>query len=92
MPTMIFDKSATNFSADYHPERPARLFMTEAHLVKNHPDWAWMQPRLASEEEILKVHYPKHLERLRQPVDFDADTPYYPGIDVTRPACCRSGD
>jgi len=82
MPTMIFDRSATTFSADYHPERPARLLMTEAHLVKNHPDWTWTQPRLASEEEIWKVHAPKHLVRLRQPVDFDADTPYYPGIDV----------
>src|SRR6478609_4504856 len=82
MPTIIFDRSATRFGADYHPERPARLLMTEAHLLKNRPDWAWAQPRLASEEEIEKVHPPKHLARLRQPVDFDADTPYYPGIDV----------
>jgi acetoin utilization deacetylase AcuC-like enzyme len=82
MPTIIFDRSATTFSADYHPERPARLLLTEAHLVKNHPDWTWIQPRLASEQEIWEVHAPKHLVRLRQPVDFDADTPYYPGIDV----------
>ncbi len=81
MPTMIFDKNATSFSADYHPERPARLIMTEAHLVKAHPDWGWIQPRLATEQEVLRVHHPKHLERLRQPVDFDDDTPYYPGIE-----------
>jgi len=81
MPTIIFDKAATEFSNLYHPERPARLMMTKAHLVERHPDWAWIQPRLASETEILRVHHPKHLARLRQPVDFDADTPYYPGID-----------
>jgi acetoin utilization deacetylase AcuC-like enzyme len=80
MATMIFARSATEFSADYHPERPTRLTLTEAHLLKKRPDWTWIEPRLASEEEILRVHHPKHLERLRQPVDFDADTPYYPGI------------
>jgi DNA invertase Pin-like site-specific DNA recombinase len=36
-----------------------------------------MKPRLASEEEVLRAHRPKHLERLRQPADFDADTPLY---------------
>jgi acetoin utilization deacetylase AcuC-like enzyme len=81
MPTMIFHDSATDFSADYHPERPARLTMTQTRLLDQHPDWAWMVPRLASEEEVLRVHHPKHLERLRQPVDFDADTPYYPRIE-----------
>jgi acetoin utilization deacetylase AcuC-like enzyme len=81
MPTVIFDRSATEFSTDYHPERPARLILTAAHLLKTHPDWAWRRPRLASEEEILRVHHPKHLERLRRPIDFDADTPYYPGIE-----------
>jgi acetoin utilization deacetylase AcuC-like enzyme len=80
MPTMVFDRLATEFRKDYHPERPSRLIMTEAHLVERRPDWAWVKPRLASEEEILRVHHPKHLARLRQPVDFDGDTPYYPGI------------
>jgi acetoin utilization deacetylase AcuC-like enzyme len=82
MPTIIFDRSATEFSTDYHPERPARLILTEAYLAERHPDWSWLRPRLASDEEILRAHHPKHLSRLRQPVDFDADTPYYPGIDV----------
>src|SRR5580704_11316848 len=50
MPTVIFDRSATSFSRDFHPEGPSRLIRTEAHLVE------------------------------KQPVDFDADTPYYPGI------------
>ena len=34
MPTIIFDKSAAEFSADYHPECPARLIVTEAYLAK----------------------------------------------------------
>jgi acetoin utilization deacetylase AcuC-like enzyme len=81
MPTIIFDKRATEFRAYHHPERPARLVKTEAYLRDNHPDWDWAEPRLASKQEILRVHHPKHLERLRRSLDFDADTPYYPGIE-----------
>src|ERR1700742_2640487 len=81
MPTIIFDPLATKFGNGYHPECPARLTGTQAHLAEKHPEWGWMRPRLASREEVLRVHHPKHLERLRQDLDFDGDTPYYPGID-----------
>jgi acetoin utilization deacetylase AcuC-like enzyme len=81
MLTLIFDRSATEFGQDYHPEKPARLINTEAYFLDKHPDWVWMKPRLATEEEVLRVHRAEHLERLRQPLDFDTDTPYYPGIE-----------
>ena len=81
MVTLLFDQVVTHFRQDYRQERPARLINTVAYLLDKHPDWVWMKPRLASEEEVLRAHCPKHLERLRQPVDFDADTPYYPGIE-----------
>jgi acetoin utilization deacetylase AcuC-like enzyme len=81
MLTMIYDRVATKFGLDYHPERPARLINTEAYLLDKHPDWVWIKPRLATEEEVFRAHRPKHLERLRQPLDFDADTPYYPNIE-----------
>jgi acetoin utilization deacetylase AcuC-like enzyme len=81
MLTLIYDQVATEFGQDYHPEQPARLINTEAYLLDKHPDWVWIKPRLATEEEILRAHRPKLLERLRQPIDFDADTPYYPGIE-----------
>ena len=81
MVTLIFDKAATEFGRDGHPERPARLINTEAYLLDKHPDWTWMKPRQATAEEILRAHRPEYLDRLRQPTDFDADTPYYPGID-----------
>jgi len=81
MLTLIYDQAATKFGQDYHPERPARLINTEAYLLDKHPDWVWMKPQVATEEEIFRAHRPKHLERLRQPLDFDSDTPYYPGIE-----------
>jgi acetoin utilization deacetylase AcuC-like enzyme len=81
MVTLIFDNAATRFGSDEHPERPARLINTEAYLLDKHPDWLWMSPRLATVEEVLRVHRPEHLDRLRQPIDLDGDTPYYPGIE-----------
>jgi acetoin utilization deacetylase AcuC-like enzyme len=81
MVTLIFDKTATEFGRDTHPERPERLINTEAYLLDKHPDWVWMRPRQATVEEVLRVHRPEHLDRLRRPIDFDADTPYYPAID-----------
>jgi acetoin utilization deacetylase AcuC-like enzyme len=81
MITLIYDKTATEFGRDEHPERPERLINTEAYLLDKHPDWLWMRPRLATVEEVLRAHRPEHLDRLKQPVDFDTDTPYYPGVD-----------
>ena len=81
MIAVVFHQAATKFGENYHPERPARLIDTEAHLLDKHPDWVWIKPRLATENEVLRAHHPNHLERLRKPVDFDADTPYYPGIE-----------
>jgi acetoin utilization deacetylase AcuC-like enzyme len=81
MITVIFDRAATEYGQDYHPERPARVINAQAFLLDKHPDWVWMKPRLAIEAEISRAHHPKLLERLRKPVDFDPDTPYYPGID-----------
>jgi acetoin utilization deacetylase AcuC-like enzyme len=81
MIAVVFDQAATKFGENYHPERPARLIDTEAHLLDKHPEWVWIKPRLATENEVLRAHHPNHLERLRKPVDFDADTPYYPGIE-----------
>jgi acetoin utilization deacetylase AcuC-like enzyme len=81
MLTLIFDEAATRFGQDYHPECPARLINSEAYLLDKRPEWIWKKPRLATEQEVLRVHRPSHLERLRQPIDFDADTPFYPGIE-----------
>lgn len=82
MITLLFDRAATEFGHDYHPECPARLINTEAYLLDKRPEWGWTKPPLASTQDVLRVHHPKYLERLGQPVDFDSDTPYYPEIDT----------
>jgi len=81
MLTVLFDEAATTFGIEGHPERPARVANTRAYLMDEHPDWKWLKPQPAKDEDILRVHSEVHLERLRIPTDFDADTPFYPNID-----------
>ena len=77
---LIFDREATRYGSSQHPECPARLIRTEAHLRDNRPKWKWRAPTSASDDAILRVHSREHLERLARPLDFDADTPYYDEI------------
>ncbi len=73
-------RSADYFSAG-HPERPARVVRSAAHLRAAHPDWVWRQPNESSDEALLRAHSPEHVERIRSARhDFDADTPAYAGI------------
>jgi acetoin utilization deacetylase AcuC-like enzyme len=81
MLTLLFDEAATRYGLHYHPERPARLIDAEAYLLDKRPQWIWVKPRLATEAEVLRVHRQNHIDRLRRPIDFDGDTPYYPDIE-----------
>ena len=77
---LFFDPRATEYGAVYHPERPARLIGSERHLRAQHPKWTWVTPCPAADEDILRAHSPEHLARLSLSVDFDTDTPAWPGI------------
>jgi acetoin utilization deacetylase AcuC-like enzyme len=41
----------------------------------------WSSPGHAADTAILRAHTTEHVERLRVPLDFDADTPYFPHIE-----------
>jgi acetoin utilization deacetylase AcuC-like enzyme len=64
-----------------HPERPARILRTVPLLKDRHPQWEWREPRLVDDAAVLRAHSHEHLARIRDAtLDFDADTPAYPGI------------
>lgn len=78
---IFHDEHCLEYSAPGHPERPARIARTVPLLKERHPDWEWRIPEPASEAAILRAHSRDHLEKVRSPRrDFDADTPFYPGI------------
>lgn len=78
---IIFDEVATQYGSSEHPERPERLLSTVPHLREVLPQLVWEHPVIADDKTLLVAHDEAHLARLRQPIDFDVDTPYYLEID-----------
>ncbi|MFI5355769.1 MAG: histone deacetylase family protein [Opitutales bacterium] len=77
---IFHDPLCADYGSTMRPEQPARVIRSAAHLRAAHPDWIWRAPVVAADATVLLAHTPAHLRRLARPVDFDADTPYFPGI------------
>lgn len=72
--------------AGYHragdPERPARITATAPLLKERYPNWPWIKPTAASDEQLLRAHSAKHLQNIAAATgDFDTDTPAHSNID-----------
>ena len=77
---IITHDSCLSYYSLGHPERPYRVAATTALLKERHPDWDWQEAELLEEEKLRCAHLLGHLERLSEPVDFDADTAYHDDI------------
>jgi acetoin utilization deacetylase AcuC-like enzyme len=78
---LLHDPQCAGYGSPRHPEQPARVTKTAAHLREAFPDWSWKCPAGDVPDEILLLaHTRRHLARLEEPEDFDADTAYFPGI------------
>jgi acetoin utilization deacetylase AcuC-like enzyme len=78
---IITDERCMQYSRSGHPERPARISLTLERLRgQTELSLEWAEPLAVSDESILRAHSARHLARLNEPVDFDADTPFFPGI------------
>jgi len=80
--TIITDKSCTSYHRPGHPERPARITLTQEFLSdQTELPLTWATPMPAGDEAVLRAHNPEHVARLRIPRDFDADTAFFPNIE-----------
>jgi len=77
---ILHDPQCIQYGSSSRPEQPARAQRTAAHLRAAHPDWTWQIPRIASEASLRLAHQTELIDRLREPEDFDADTPYFENI------------
>ncbi len=78
---IIRDERCTGYSEPGHPERPERISASLARLrAQTELKIEWVAPAPVSDEVILRAHSVQHLRRLIEPLDFDADTPFFPGI------------
>jgi acetoin utilization deacetylase AcuC-like enzyme len=79
---ILHDPRCADYGSSAHPEQPARVTRTAAHLRSAHPDWTWrdVAESKLSDEVLLLAHTPAHLKRLGVAQDFDPDTAFFPGI------------
>ena len=78
---IITDESCTGYGQPGHPERPERILGTLAMLrAQTDLPITWAKPAEFDDAVLLRAHPPEHLARLNVHEDFDADTPWFPGI------------
>ena len=77
---LFHDPRCTSYGDASRPEQPARLERTVPRLRNLHPSWTWIEPPVATRYDARLCHSETHLDRLLVPEDFDADTPFFPGI------------
>ncbi|MBI4423612.1 MAG: histone deacetylase [Elusimicrobia bacterium] len=81
MGTVYTDASTAGYHTEGHPEAPWRVTRAAERLrAAGHSLLAPDQE--PSDEAILKVHSPRHLESLRRGGYSDPDTPHYPQIEA----------
>jgi acetoin utilization deacetylase AcuC-like enzyme len=100
---VITDERCAGYSYPGHPEKPARIERTLERLrSQSGLPIIWAKPGPSDEKSILRAHSAAMVARLNEAMDFDADTPHYPGIaDYARASvgaalealkCARAGE
>lgn len=79
---LFHDPRCIEYGNSGRPEQPARLRSTVPLLRERHPHWTWRQAPPATREDAALAHTPAMLDRLSEPRDFDADTPWFEEIDA----------
>jgi len=80
---IITDEHCIDYFRPGHPERPARITRTLEKLRAQHElTIKWAKPAAFEEAVLLRAHTAEHIARLVKPGDFDADTPFFPNINV----------
>lgn len=80
---IITDERCTEYCHPGHPERPGRISSTLAKLrAQTEVPLTWARPGIVDDSVLLRAHTPEHLARLREELNFDEDTPFFPGIEA----------
>lgn len=78
---ILHDPRCADYGSSRRPEQPARITATVPHLKSAHPEWHWRVPAdPIGDDLLLLAHTRAHVERVGEPRDFDADTPWFPDI------------
>ncbi|MCX7750255.1 MAG: histone deacetylase [Candidatus Bipolaricaulota bacterium] len=76
---IIFSERCLEYHTVGHPEGPARVRALQEYLARK--GYPFLEPAPAADEDLLRVHTPAHLRRVRERDFYDPDCPAYPEID-----------
>jgi len=76
---IIFSERCLEYHTLGHPEGPARVRLLQEHLARQ--GFTFLEPQAAQDADLLRVHSPAHLVRVREGNFHDPDCPRYPNID-----------
>ena len=75
---IIYSERCLEYYESGHPESPFRV--REAHNFLQSAGYEFLEPTPASHKDLLKVHTPEHIERIRSGNFWDPDSPAYENI------------
>ena len=79
MNAIVFHPRCLEYGAPGHPESPERL-QRALEFLRAQGVYRFREPEPASEEDLLRVHTPEHLERVKNREFYDPDSPRYENI------------
>ncbi len=77
---LIWHPQCLEYCAPGHPESPERLARAQAFLSDPQLGYEFVPAEPAAEDDLLRVHTPRHLEEIRKLRFYDPDSPCYPNI------------
>lgn len=77
---IIWHPKCTEYSAPGHPESPKRLVRAYEFLSDPTLGYEFVPAEPAREEDLLRVHSPRHIEDVKKLRFYDPDSPRYPNI------------
>ncbi|MHA1595669.1 MAG: histone deacetylase family protein [Candidatus Baldrarchaeia archaeon] len=75
---IVFSKKCLEYGDPLHPENPERVRLAYEYLKDR--NYEFIEAKPASEEDLLLVHTPAHIERIKRGNFWDPDTPAYKNI------------
>ncbi|MBC7188906.1 histone deacetylase [Candidatus Aerophobetes bacterium] len=75
---LFFSSRCLEYSSPGHPESPERVRRTYEYLSK--VGYRFTEAKSCSEEDLLLIHTPEHLRRVKENAFFDPDTPNFENI------------
>ena len=74
---IVFSEKCLEYGTPFHPENPMRVKLAYEYLKDK---YSFIEAKPANEKDLLLVHEPRYIERIKSRAFYDPDTPAYENI------------